>query len=246
MLERFFGAALTAISVITPTLNAGSYISDCLSAVVGCSTVREHIVVDGGSNDRTRDHVEEADAKFVTLAGSTIYEAMNWGAHVARGDVLLFANADDVLLSDGVDLALSELRASSCLWLVGSICMTNEALESVRMYRPPKRLGPLLTAACGYLPYPHPATLLHRSFFSRMGGFDERLRYAADYDFAIRALKVERPYISDATVAKFRMHGSNSSRSQAAAQEAKWVSRRYASRIFLPVTRPLALVAKRL
>ncbi|MEX2620152.1 MAG: glycosyltransferase, partial [Egibacteraceae bacterium] len=132
---------MTTISVITPTLDAGEYIADCLSAVADCSSVLEHIVVDGGSTDATKACVLEAGARFELLAGSSIYTAMNHGARVATGDVLLFANADDVLLGDGVDAALRQLRCSPCPWLVGAIRMTDVRLEPIRMYRPPRRLG---------------------------------------------------------------------------------------------------------
>lgn len=239
-------SCMSTISVITPTLNAGEYIADCLSAVADCSSVLEHIVVDGGSLDATKACVLAAGARFELLAGSSIYAAMNHGARMATGDVLLFANADDVLLGDGVDAALHQLRCSSCLWLVGAIRMTDARLEPIRMYRPPRRLGPFLTAAFGYLPYPHPATLVYRSFFWELDGFDERYRYAADYDFAIRALESARPCVSEVTVANFRMHASNASRSEEAAQDAKRVSRRYVPRAALPVMTPLARALKRL
>ncbi|MEX2621056.1 MAG: hypothetical protein WD250_12660, partial [Egibacteraceae bacterium] len=123
---------------------------------------------------------------------------------------------------------------------------TDVRLEPIRMYRPPRRLGPFLTAACGYLPYPHPATLVQRSFFWQLGGFDERYRYAADFDFAIRALASERPCVSEVTVADFRVHASNASRSEQAAEEAKRVSRRYVPRAVLPIMAPLARALKRL
>lgn len=233
------------ISVVTPTLNAGAYIADCLSAVAEASSVLEHIVVDGGSRDGTKASVVAAGARFELLRGSSIYEAMNHGARMATGDVLLFANADDVLLGDGVDAALRQLGCSPCPWLVGAIRMTDQRLAPIRMYRPPRRLGPFLTAACGYLPYPHPATLVYRTFFWELGGFDERYRFAADYDFAIRALKTARPCVSGVTIAKFRMHASNASHSEEAAQDAKRVSRRYVPRAVLPAMMPLARAVKR-
>ena len=89
------------ISVIIPTLNAQSGLAATLTALVPATVdgiVREVIVVDGGSTDRTAAIADEAGTRFVTRSGGRGYQLLA-GAHRARFPWLLFLHADTVLQS---------------------------------------------------------------------------------------------------------------------------------------------------
>lgn len=67
----------------------------------------EYIVVDGGSSDHTQELVAFWEAAgLVTCALSEpdtgVYNAMNKGLGLARGEVVLFLNASDIFADDGV------------------------------------------------------------------------------------------------------------------------------------------------
>lgn len=54
----------------------------------------EVIVVDGGSNDRTKEKAEKAGAKFVISPQKGRAVQMNYAASIANGDILYFLHAD--------------------------------------------------------------------------------------------------------------------------------------------------------
>jgi glycosyltransferase involved in cell wall biosynthesis len=86
------------LSVIIPALNEEAMIKACLKSAQGLNPL-EIIVVDGGSNDRTREVARDAGAKVVqSQKGRGIQ--MNTGASLAKGEVLLFLHADTVIANE--------------------------------------------------------------------------------------------------------------------------------------------------
>ncbi len=90
------------ISIIVPAYNAREHLDRCLDALLASSyTSREIIVVDDGSTD---DTAEMARAKGVILLERTRQAgpgaARNEGALQAKGEILLFVDAD-VLVTEG-------------------------------------------------------------------------------------------------------------------------------------------------
>ena len=91
------------ISLIIPTLNEGKTLPKLLNCFPPHLRQRfdlEVIVSDGGSTDRTADIAHQAGARLVQhTAGTpqTIGEARNLGAAHARGEVLVFLDADSVV-----------------------------------------------------------------------------------------------------------------------------------------------------
>ena len=65
---------------------------------------------------------------------------------------------------------------------------------------------------------PHPATFITRELIWRAGGFDQRLRYAMDYDLWLRLSRLTPPLALSQPLAAFREHaGSLSTRERAQA-----------------------------
>jgi glycosyltransferase involved in cell wall biosynthesis len=80
---------------VIPARNAASTIESCLAALAE-QTVRpgEVIVVDDGSTDDTAEIAHRMGAKVLSQDSGSAGAARNHGARAARGDLLLFTDAD--------------------------------------------------------------------------------------------------------------------------------------------------------
>lgn len=209
------------ISVVTVCFNSEAHIADALRSVDTQTWPNlEHIVIDGASTDGTL-HILEAHRRegrhVLSGPDGGIYDAMNKGLALASGDVVGFLNADDMLASPG---AVATIAAAAASEDVGAVCGD---LVYIRQDRPDAvlrywRCGPFSTSRLrfGWMP-PHPTFYVRRSLLAQVGGFDTRMRIAADYDFMLRCLS--KPDLCVAYVpqvlVKMRMGGASNRSLQA-------------------------------
>ena len=92
------------ISVISPVLNNDKYIQECLNSLHNQAYLNyEHIIIDGGSNDKTLDIIKKNEKKidfWVSEKDQGIYDAFNKGMNFAKGSIIGFLNSDDCYYSN--------------------------------------------------------------------------------------------------------------------------------------------------
>lgn len=123
-----FGAPdLPLVSVITVVRNGAATILKTLESVRTQHYTRvEHIVIDGASSDGTVDILkgnEGSQLRWISECDNGIYDAMNKGISLAKGEWLLFLGADDVLADPDV---LSDVFASRELGAYDLVCGTSQ------------------------------------------------------------------------------------------------------------------------
>jgi glycosyltransferase involved in cell wall biosynthesis len=177
------------ISIVTVCLNAAATIGQTLASVSlqRVTFALQHICVDGGSSDATRSIIDGWAARSPHIVriyepDTGIFDAMNKGLRAAKGEYVLFLNADDFLVSPGaLACAMSGyVRGSSANpdLIVGDAAMGR--LGRVGFWRR-RRVPRLLGRVRGFGLYPvHQGQLSKRSLLEAVGGFDARLRLSAD------------------------------------------------------------------
>ena len=87
------------ISVITVVLNNERYLEEAIESLKFQKYRNfEHIVIDGGSTDRTLEIIKKNDENidyWISKKDKGIYDAFNLGMKLAKGDYLGFLNSDD-------------------------------------------------------------------------------------------------------------------------------------------------------
>ena len=177
------------ISVVTVALNAATTIEDTIASVwmQQADFAVEHICVDGGSVDGTRAIIDRWAARSSRIEriyepDTGIFDAMNKGLRRARGEYVLFLNADDFLVApNALATAMAGLLpgAAECPDLiVGNVSMGKLGRTGIwRRRRVPRLLGRLR----GWGLYPlHQGQFTKRSLLNAIGGFNPRLRFSSD------------------------------------------------------------------
>jgi lipopolysaccharide/colanic/teichoic acid biosynthesis glycosyltransferase/glycosyltransferase involved in cell wall biosynthesis len=103
------------LSIIVPAHNAEQTMARCLKALA-CQTIPqaayEVIVVDDGSTDRTAEIACQYGARLAQRPNAGPAAARNRGAEVARGEILLFTDADCAPAPDWIERMTEPFRDS--------------------------------------------------------------------------------------------------------------------------------------
>jgi len=203
------------VSIVIPVRNQAAYLPASLaSAFEQPYRDAEVIVVDDGSTD----DVEAAVAPFrpsVRLERQPplgVAAASNRGAALARGELLAFHDADDLMERGRLTIPLAVLDADPALALVFGngveIDATGEPLGPVIPARQARRLRrrgvglpDLLRRSLIYVQ----ASLIRRSVFEALGGF-RPFPAGADWGLAIRCALHHPVAFVDAPLFRYRRH----------------------------------------
>jgi glycosyltransferase involved in cell wall biosynthesis len=204
------------ISVITVTLNAERFLSECLASVaVQDDSLYEHIIVDGGSTDATLDIIKKhaaADSRvrWVTERDRGISDAMNKGVAMATGEVITHLNADDYyphpqVLSTVLDFLCCYPKYE---WLSAGLTFVSEEGSFLRDIRARRYSFRRLVRGNILL---HPSTFIKRYLFNAVGGFNLSLSFCMDYDLFLRLGSVTPPLMVNKQLSCFRVHADSRS-----------------------------------
>jgi glycosyltransferase len=215
------------ISIVTVSYQSAATIERTLKSVEEQTyTNLEHVIVDGGSKDETvqivRRHPSRLGAVISERDGG-IYDAMNKGVALAKGDYLLFLNSDD--------------------WLVGPDAIA----DAVKSFDPKSRMqhGRLLfhhrtgvaTSMGGPVTptdlrfqlknFHQPACFFHRDLFKDYGVFNTEYRISADYDLMRRFLTKEPSHFLNVDVTNMADAGASAVQNMRGITECLKISRSF-------------------
>jgi glycosyltransferase involved in cell wall biosynthesis len=180
------------VSIITVSLNSAATLEACLQSVIA-QTHRdiEQISVDGRSVDGTLDILERYRDRFAARlveSDGGLYQAMNKGLALARGDLIGFLHSDDVYAADDVVDGLVELVSREGFDSCYGDLVYEDAAGSGRTVRYWKA-GPfdVRNFEKGWMP-PHPAFFVRKRIYERYGGFNLDFPVVADYEIMLRLL----------------------------------------------------------
>ena len=100
-------------SVVVPAFNAETSLRACLDGLMRQSCPRdlyEVIVVDDGSTDRTAEIARDYDVSLISQENQGPAAARNAGARTARGDIILFTDADCIPSNDWIGQMLAPFQ----------------------------------------------------------------------------------------------------------------------------------------
>jgi GT2 family glycosyltransferase len=196
---------LPAVSIITPTWNRKELLAEAIGSV-RCQTATnwEHVIVDDGSSDGSREMVEsvcagdprvrwlprEGDAKGANVC-------RNQGIRQSRGEFIVFLDSDDLLDPSCLEKRLVLMQRNPDLDF--ATYLTGHFVQEVGD-RPAQEQEEIFgDDLLGFLYFEHPwiitAPIWRKKSLLKLGVFDESLPSWQDVDLHIRAVCAGLKYI---------------------------------------------------
>ena len=178
------------LSIIIPTYNEEEYLPALLESIRKQDfTDYEVIVADADSEDNTRKIAEEYGCRVVE--GGMPAAGRNRGAEVARGELLLFLDADLVLTDGYLRDAVEEFESEDLGIAITQMIPLSTRRRDKILHEFANRFMILVESI-----KPHGAgcygILTRKELHERVGGFDESLDFGEDTDYIERIGKIGR------------------------------------------------------
>ena len=186
------------ISIITTSYNSENSIKDTIESVLTQNYKDfEHVIVDGGSKDNTLAIIKEYEPKYngrlkyISEPDKGIYDAMNKGIRMATGDVVGILNSDDFFSANNILSSVVTNFSDGVEAVFGDVHYVNDSdlNRSVRKYssanfKPAQMM-------MGFMPA-HPSFYCKKEVFDKVGLYDPSFKIAADFEFLLRAIYINR------------------------------------------------------
>ena len=181
------------ITVLTATYNSSPFLKDALQSFTQQTHAeKELIVIDGASKDSTLSILQEYQqhiSQQLSEPDKGIYDALNKGINLAKGDVIGILHSDDFFASNEV---LSQVAAlfkedNQLEAVYGDLDYVdrNDSDKVIRHWISGDYQYNQLKL--GWMP-PHPALFIKKTCFKKFGTYDLKYHSAADYDLILRFL----------------------------------------------------------
>ena len=235
------------ISVIIPNLNGAKYLRECLDSVVSqVYENKEIIVVDGCSDDESRDIVAQYPVRLIMAPPKGEPDAINIGMRYASGDILTFLDSDDYYYPSALSIVGDCFKKVRPQWAYGLGKVvdsdgneTRKLMMSIKTYLM-ERYNYNALRIVNYLL--QPSVFWRRELWEELGGFRTDEKYAFEYEWWLRAGKKYAPGFINRELSVWRMHGGSvtSGNLKQNALDALRLQREYTSNPFLNMAQAMS------
>ncbi|HME42743.1 MAG TPA: glycosyltransferase family 2 protein [Syntrophorhabdales bacterium] len=199
---------LPLIKIVTPSFNQAQFLEETIQSVMRQDYPRiEHIVIDGGSIDGSVDIIKKYEnhiAYWVSERDAGQSSAINKGFLKATGDIFGWLNSDDLLAPSATKIASYYLMRYPDIGVVYGDRLYIDAKGNVTGINqcPSYKQGMFKKN----FTLPQETVFFRKEVFEKVGGLDESLHFAMDFDLWCKLSKVTRMRHIPLFIGYFRAH----------------------------------------
>jgi glycosyltransferase involved in cell wall biosynthesis len=181
------------VSIITVCYNAADTLKDTIDSVLEQDYEDvEYILIDGQSTDGTLDLIKSYGDRidqFISEADKGMYDGLNKGIQMAKGEIIGMLNSDDFYTDEHVVSDMVQAMSSGPGYESGYADLyyvdSKNTNRIIRKWKSGKYKRKKFKQ--GWMP-PHPTFFLRKEAYEKYGGFNLDFRSAADYELMLRML----------------------------------------------------------
>jgi glycosyltransferase involved in cell wall biosynthesis len=202
------------ISVITPSLNQGCYLRQCIESILSQDYSNiELIIIDGGSIDESLSVINEFEEKITYWVSEPDHgqsDAINKGFQRASGELVAWLNADDYYLPGAFQQVAEVYRQNQLApFFFGDGLRVDETGTIISHFFPPGTLAfnrQALVMGLNYIL--QPSTFINSRSLEQAGNLDTNLRYGMDSDLWMRLSNIGNPCTIPAALSASREYAT--------------------------------------
>jgi glycosyltransferase involved in cell wall biosynthesis len=211
------------ISIITPSYNQAGHFRETLNSVLGQGIDDlEYIVIDGGSQDGSREILQEFSSRlayFCSEPDGGQYQAINKGFAKSTGEIMGWLNSSDLYMPwtlKTVEEIFTQFPDVQWISSLKKVCVREqgafEGLDEIQGFSGYRLAHGLHGGATNSDFIQQETCFWRRSLWDKIGGeITDRYRFAADFWLWGEFFKHSRCTGVDAPLAAFRFHGDQRS-----------------------------------
>ena len=186
-----------AVSVLMAVRDGAPWVAEAVASVLGQTAGDlELIVIDDGSTDATPEllaGVRDARLRVDRRSATGLTPSLNRALALARAPLVARLDADDLALPERLACQRAYLAAHPDVGLLGGGVREQDADgREVAVRVPPAADAQLRAALIRRNPFVHSAVMVRRALVEQVGGYDESVPVAQDYDLWMRLARVTR------------------------------------------------------
>jgi glycosyltransferase involved in cell wall biosynthesis len=199
------------VSVLVPSLNSGEFLGTAVASALSAGPKIEVIVQDGGSRDNTRqllDGFGDPRIRLISERDRGQADALNRALAAARGEYVLWLNADDVIVPAGVQEALETDLTADVIY--GSSGLIDACGNRIKAYHPAPLSYTRLLRRGTYIF--SGSLLIRREVLQSIGGFSPDLECCMDFELLLRLARSEPSVMRiESEIGLLRVHAASKS-----------------------------------
>jgi glycosyltransferase involved in cell wall biosynthesis len=199
---------LPLVSIITPVFNGERYLSQCIESVLNQDYLNiEYIVLDDGSNDKTREILKKYIGKLSWESHANMGQALtlNKGWAMSKGHILSYLSADDILLPTAISKLVKLLLENPKNVVAYPNCHLINFHNKV-IKKAVARIFDLEQLVITQKCYIGPGVLFKREVFEKIGGWKSNIQLCPDGEFWMRVGLLGRFVMHPEVLAHYRIH----------------------------------------
>lgn len=196
------------ISIVTPNYNKGDFLENTIKSVLSQNYPNlEYIIIDGGSTDNSVDIIKKYQDQlsyWVSEPDKGMYDALRKGFAHSTGEIMAWIGSDDMYHPNSFNIVAEIFKNKYVNWLLGATTHFDMIGRCVSVY--PSRYFSRADLLSGdYKWIQQESSFWRRSLYEKVGGINETLRYAGDFDLWLRFTRFEKMYICPSLLGGFRL-----------------------------------------
>jgi glycosyltransferase involved in cell wall biosynthesis len=194
------------ITIITPSFNQGDFIEETICSVINQNYSNlEYIIIDGGSEDNTKDVVKKYSdriAYWVSEKDKGQSNAINKGFEKASGDIIAWLNSDDLYCENAIKDVVKLFNENPDVDIIyGDVINFNETGKELYVANQFE-----LFDFFSRVSLHQPGVFWRKKVIDEVGLLNESLHYCMDYDFWMRIFFNYKSLKTDIVFSRFREH----------------------------------------